>query len=97
MWTLVGDSISMIYTGTASTLSSVCMKGYEDFSEKFGRYYHSTQRAYQNNFLDGFKQECVLILLGQHDSSKTESDKFADKLLTHTIHATNGQVKNPQF
>ena len=50
MWTLVGDSISLIYTGTQSTLASVCMRGHEDFSDRMGRYWKSTQRYYVNTF-----------------------------------------------
>jgi hypothetical protein len=59
------------------------MRGHEDFSNRMGRYWKSTQRYYVNTFQDEFKQECVTILLGEHPSSKTESDKFADKLLVH--------------
>jgi hypothetical protein len=55
MWTAVGDSISMIYTGTPSTLASVCMKGEEDFSEQMGRYYKSTHRFVQNTYKDSHK------------------------------------------
>ena len=44
MWAVAGDLISKVYCGTESTLTSVTLKGHEDFSDNIGRYMTSAKR-----------------------------------------------------
>ena len=44
MWAYSGDIISKIYSGTASVLTAVTLKGREDLSDKFTHYATSGKR-----------------------------------------------------
>ena len=46
MWALCGDIISRVYSGTASVLTAVTMKGHEDLSDKFTHYMTSANRFF---------------------------------------------------
>ncbi len=69
MWAYAGDIISKIYSGTASVLTAVTLKGHEDLSDKFTHYKTSMKRWELQKFSDQFKHECIQILRGQHESS----------------------------
>jgi len=44
MWAYAGDIISKIYSGTASVLTAVTLKGHEDLSDVFTHYATSANR-----------------------------------------------------
>ena len=64
MWAYAGDIISRIYSGTASVLTAVTLKGHEDLSDKFTHYKTSATRWKLQKFSDEFKHECIGILRG---------------------------------
>jgi len=59
MWAFGGDIISRIYSGTASVLTAVTLKGHEDLSDKFTHYATSANRWKLQKFSDEFKHECI--------------------------------------
>ena len=52
MWAYAGDIISKIYSGTASVLTAVTLKGREDLSDKFTHYKTSAKRWELQKFSD---------------------------------------------
>ena len=69
MWALAGDIISKIYSGTASVLTAVTLKGHEDLADKLNHKAIVASRWKLQKFSDEFKHECISILRGQHESS----------------------------
>ena len=59
MWAYAGDIVSKIYSGTASVLTAVTLKGHEDLSDKFTHYKTSAKRWKLQKFTDEFKHECI--------------------------------------
>ena len=59
MWALAGDIISKIYSGTASVLTAVTLKGHEDLSDKIHHKAIVASRWKLQKFSDEFKHECI--------------------------------------
>ena len=59
MWAYAGDIISRIYSGTASVLTAVTLKGHEDLKDVFVHYATSSNRWVIQKFTDQFKHECI--------------------------------------
>jgi hypothetical protein len=56
MWAMAGDEVSKVYSGTASVLTAITLKGHEDFSDKITHYMNSAKRWKIQAFSDDFKQ-----------------------------------------
>ena len=63
IWAENGDCISMQYSGTASTISTVTKTGGHSLMGLFQHAKATVARIYQGNIEDKFKQECIDILL----------------------------------
>lgn len=61
---MAGDNISRHYSGTASVLTKITIKGHQNFYDKLEQKMISVQRYKKQSFSDEFKQECILILQG---------------------------------
>ena len=63
IWAENGDKISIQYSGTASTITTVTKTGGHSFMGLLQHAKATVTRLYQGNFEDNFKQECIDILL----------------------------------
>ena len=66
MWTISGDFISKIYAGTSTVLSTLVTSGKQTLFDKIDHGVTTVRRFLKQNLSDEFKQECILILSGQH-------------------------------
>lgn len=69
-----GDFISKHYSGTASVLTKITLKGHQNLYDKFEQKMISVKRFQKQAMTDDFKQECILILQGLSEESKSSSE-----------------------
>ena len=63
LWAENGDSLSMQYAGTASTITTITKTGGHGLMGLFQHAKATVTRLYQGNIEDKYKQECIDILL----------------------------------
>ena len=73
-----GDFISKIYSGTSSVLTQVTLKGKESFYDQIHHGVTSVKRFIKQNLSDEFKQECILVLQGQHPLCNSVPANFVE-------------------
>jgi synaptojanin len=66
MWAYSGDFISKIYAGTNAILQSLVHQQKQSLLERINQGVTSVKRFIKQNISDEFKQECMMILSGQH-------------------------------
>jgi len=87
MWALCGDFISKIYAGTHSVLTQVTLKGKQDMFDKIDHGVTSVRRFIKQNLSDDFKQECILVLQGQHELCNSMPSNFVESVVVKEIDA----------
>lgn len=63
MWADNGDHLSKQYAGTGSTITSVTKTGKQGIMGKMDQWMRGVERFIQNNVEDGFKHECIKLLI----------------------------------
>lgn len=66
MWSYSGDFISKIYAGTNAILQSIAVQNKQSILDRINQGVTSVKRFIKQNLSDEFKQECIMILSGQH-------------------------------
>ena len=66
LWADLGDVLSMLYTGAASTQSAALRRGGHNLSTTLERGWRNVNRAYNARFTDEGRQAALDILLGKH-------------------------------
>eukprot|EP00353_Schmidingerella_taraikaensis_P010885 CAMPEP_0185575764 /NCGR_PEP_ID=MMETSP0434-20130131/6861_1 /TAXON_ID=626734 ORGANISM="Favella taraikaensis, Strain Fe Narragansett Bay" /NCGR_SAMPLE_ID=MMETSP0434 /ASSEMBLY_ACC=CAM_ASM_000379 /LENGTH=196 /DNA_ID=CAMNT_0028192727 /DNA_START=121 /DNA_END=711 /DNA_ORIENTATION=+ len=83
LWAMSGDFISKAYSGTASVLTQVTLKGHQNTIDKVKHKMISLKRWTKQTLTDDFKQECIMILQGLDPSSQhTVVERFVNSRLT---------------
>ncbi|CDW85515.1 endonuclease exonuclease phosphatase family protein [Stylonychia lemnae] len=85
MWAFCGDFISKIYAGTHSVLTQVTLKGKENIYDKIDHGVTSVRRFLKQNLSDDFKQECILVLQGQHELCNSIPTNFVESVVIKEI------------
>ena len=66
MWSFSGDFISKLYAGTNAVLSNLASQSKQSILDRINQGVTSVKRFLKQNLSDEFKQECMMILSGQH-------------------------------
>lgn len=66
MWSFSGDFISKLYAGTNAVLQTLLSQQKQTFFDRINQGVTSVKRFLKQNLSDEFKQECFMILSGQH-------------------------------
>jgi hypothetical protein len=80
IWADNGDIISIQYSGTASTITTVTKTGGHNIKGFFKHSIATVTRLYQGNFEDEFKQQCIDILLQKNINDKIISLEYNNEL-----------------
>ena len=82
IWALNGDEISIQYSGTASTITTVTKTGGHNFMGFIKHGIATVSRIYQGNFEDDFKQQCIDIFLHKNINDKIYSLEYNNELFS---------------
>ena len=80
IWADNGDTISIQYSGTASTITTVTKTGGHNFKGLFKHGLATVTRLYQGNFEDDFKQQCIEILLQKNINDRIINLEYNNEL-----------------
>ena len=70
LWADNGNYLSLQYSGTESTTSTITKDGKEGLLGAISSSFKSVNRFFINNFGDDYKQQCIDILLGRQSIGK---------------------------
>ena len=82
IWAKNGDKISIQYSGTASTITTVTKTGGHNLKGFIQHSIATVSRLYQGNFEDDFKQQCFDIFLQKNINEKISSLEYNDELFS---------------
>ena len=80
IWAKNGDEISIQYSGTASTITTVTKTGGHNLMGMIQHGIATVSRIYQGSFEDYFKQECIDTLL-----QKNLSEDFVNPVINSEL------------
>ena len=94
MWAYSGDFISKIYAGTNAVLQSLVKSNKQSLLDRISQGVTSVKRFIKQNLSDEFKQECFMILTGQHTLNNTVVPSIViQEYLTHEISGSCDRIK----
>ena len=96
LWAENGDSISIQYSGTASTITTVTKTGGHNLKGIITHGIATIYRFYQGNFEDKFKQECFDIFL-QKNIPKNKLIYYSEDINKELILRKNEYMKCKEF
>ena len=96
IWAENGDSISIQYAGTASTITTVTKRGRHNLKGIITHGIATVSRFYQGTFEDNFKQECIDIFL-QKNSSNNKLINIREDIKKELMFRENEYIKLNDF